>query len=470
MLVAAAGAIARPAASGASGVVGGRSIQVQQAPWTVYVQYQSGNVRYLCTGSIVDASHVLTAAHCVYDDSGRLATPSQVTVRAGVSNYSSPLPTDLEQDRPVSLIRVHPGYRPSPAGRSRRRRRDRAREPARPERPGRPGGRAPDCRDAFPTGASVGLAGFGRSSPTVQTSGPLSWMTATVDPQGECSSDACRGAHREQRDRRSAPRPRRAPSATATAAAASSPPRDSRARRRRQRWRRRLRRRQPRDLHLHRRARDPPVRPGLGQPAVRASRDQRDVPRREVGPAARRREHDLRARPAAGSAPQPRFTYSFVDPPTARCCRPAEPHLPDPGRRRRRDRSRARSPPRTTAARPRGDRRRPPAVKPAPQVKILKVGALAGTRGRRAEPSRLAADPARPLGARSRSASPRRSRSRGKLCHSTSERRRRLGDLPVHLQVPHQAERPGRQVAHRRSAPSRAPRTRLGAPLTISKS
>ena len=85
-------------------------IQVQQAPWTVYVQYQSGNVRYLCTGSVVDASHILTAAHCVYDDAGRLATIGQLTVRAGVSNFSAPLPTDLEQDRPVSLIRVHPAF------------------------------------------------------------------------------------------------------------------------------------------------------------------------------------------------------------------------------------------------------------------------------------------------------------------------------------------------------------------------
>ncbi len=110
MLVAATGAIAVAPASGASRVVGGTAIEVQQAPWTVFVQYQVGNIRYLCTGSIVDASHILTAAHCVFDDSGQFATPSQVTVRAGVSNFSSPLSTDLEQDRPVSLIRVHPGY------------------------------------------------------------------------------------------------------------------------------------------------------------------------------------------------------------------------------------------------------------------------------------------------------------------------------------------------------------------------
>jgi hypothetical protein len=46
----------------------------------------------------------------------------------------------------------------------------------------------PTAGAPFPAGTGVGLAGFGRSSPTVQTSGPLAWMNATVDPQGECSS------------------------------------------------------------------------------------------------------------------------------------------------------------------------------------------------------------------------------------------------------------------------------------------
>src|SRR5262245_52674430 len=186
VLVVSAAAIAAAAATGASRVVGGGVIQVQQAPWTVYVQYQSGTTRYLCTGSIVDASHVLTAAHCVYDDAGRLATPGQVAVRAGVSNFSSPLPTDQEQDRPVSLIRVHPGYvyagRPTPD--------DVAvialASPLDLSGPAVQAVALPTAGAAFPAGAAVGLAGFGRSSPTVQTSGPLSWMTATIDPQGVC--------------------------------------------------------------------------------------------------------------------------------------------------------------------------------------------------------------------------------------------------------------------------------------------
>src|SRR5690348_1727287 len=94
----------------ASGVVGGQTIQVQSAPWTVFVQQSLGSSRFLCTGAIIDASHVLTAAHCVFNSSCAPAAPSAFQVRAGVSNYSAPLSTDLEQGRGVSSFRVHPGY------------------------------------------------------------------------------------------------------------------------------------------------------------------------------------------------------------------------------------------------------------------------------------------------------------------------------------------------------------------------
>jgi len=186
VLIAVAAGLATAEASGLIEVVGGSVIQVQQAPWTVYLQYESGGIRYLCTGSIVDASHILTAAHCVYDEAGRLATPGQLTVRAGVSNFSAPLPTDQEQDRPVSLVRIHPGYaytgRPTPD--------DVAvialASPLDLSGPAVQPVALPAPGASFPADAAVGLAGFGRSSPSVFTSGPLSWMTGTVDPQCEC--------------------------------------------------------------------------------------------------------------------------------------------------------------------------------------------------------------------------------------------------------------------------------------------
>src|SRR4051812_15427887 len=97
-LLALAGALA--CTSGAPtghAVVAGSLIQVQQAPWAVFIRQVSANGIGLCGGSIVDTFHVLTAAHCVYDQRGNLAGVATLTVRAGISNFSSPLPTDVEQ-------------------------------------------------------------------------------------------------------------------------------------------------------------------------------------------------------------------------------------------------------------------------------------------------------------------------------------------------------------------------------------
>ena len=181
---AAAAVLAAPAMS----VSGGTVIQVQAAPWTVFVQQVAGSARFLCTGSVVDPSHILTAAHCLYDEAGTQAQPPQLSIRAGVSNFTTPLPTDLEQDRPVNSFRVHPGYvwssRPTP---------DDVAVLALAS-PLDVSGAAvqtialPSAGMAYPSGAAVGLAGFGRQNPTISSSGPLDWMTATIESQGVCST------------------------------------------------------------------------------------------------------------------------------------------------------------------------------------------------------------------------------------------------------------------------------------------
>ncbi len=185
-LAALAAAVSTGTASAAARVTGGSPIQIQTAPWTVYVQDQAPAGRFLCTGTIVDASHILTAAHCVFDEAGRMALPSALSVRAGVSNFSAPLPTDLEQDRSVTSFRVHPGY----AWTTRLATDDVAvlalASPLDLSGPGAQAVALPSTSAPFPDGTAVGLAGFGRQSPTANASGPLSWMTATVDPHGSC--------------------------------------------------------------------------------------------------------------------------------------------------------------------------------------------------------------------------------------------------------------------------------------------
>lgn len=61
-----------PAASAAKAsprIVGGVATPIQNAPWTVAVALTDGDdVSPRCGGAILDASHVLTAAHCALDD------------------------------------------------------------------------------------------------------------------------------------------------------------------------------------------------------------------------------------------------------------------------------------------------------------------------------------------------------------------------------------------------------------------
>jgi hypothetical protein len=185
-LAAAAAALLAAPAFAATTVVGGTPIRVQAAPWSVFVEVNVGPARDICTGSVVDASHVITAAHCLFGSGGARVPAAAVSVRAGVSNFSAPLASDREQDRAVSAVRVHPGYvwtgRPAPDDVA-------VLALTSPLRLGGPAVRAvalPTSGSRFPARAAVGLAGFGRQHPTRASTGSLDWMTATLDAQGEC--------------------------------------------------------------------------------------------------------------------------------------------------------------------------------------------------------------------------------------------------------------------------------------------
>ena len=93
----------------AHGVVGGSAVDIRDAPWNVLVLHRVGASGSLCTGSILDPLHVLTAAHCVVEN-GAAYPASTLSVRAGLTNALSPSATDARQDADVASVRIHRGY------------------------------------------------------------------------------------------------------------------------------------------------------------------------------------------------------------------------------------------------------------------------------------------------------------------------------------------------------------------------
>ncbi len=93
-------------------IVNGTAISIRQAPWQTYVESTIGSRTSACGGSIYDATHVITAAHCVFTDANLPRPPASFTVVAGVSNVETPAPGDAPQTRAVAAVRSHPLFNP----------------------------------------------------------------------------------------------------------------------------------------------------------------------------------------------------------------------------------------------------------------------------------------------------------------------------------------------------------------------
>ena len=185
LVVAAAGATALPGRA----IVGGSPIQIAASPSTVYVEYGvGGNSYYRCTGSILDSSHVVTAAHCLYDlDSGDTeAQASQLMVDAGLSNFFTPTSSDVSQSVRVSSFRIHPGYVVGTGSDADDVAVLTLASPLDLSRPGVGAVTLPAANTPLPGGTTVTIAGFGRQIATSPASGPLASMTATTYSQGSC--------------------------------------------------------------------------------------------------------------------------------------------------------------------------------------------------------------------------------------------------------------------------------------------
>ncbi len=177
--------------SSAEGIVGGNTIAIASSPTTVYVEYEVGsNSYYHCTGSIIDATHVVTAAHCLYDlDNGNTpAQPSQLMVDAGLSNFFTPTSTDTAQSVKVSSFRIHPGYAVGSDGDADDVAVLALASPLDLSSPGVSAVTLPGAATTIPGGTSVTIAGFGRQNASSPAGGPLASMTATTYPKGACGA------------------------------------------------------------------------------------------------------------------------------------------------------------------------------------------------------------------------------------------------------------------------------------------
>ncbi|GEM_PF-1541155 len=190
LLAFAAALSAAPLARPAGQVIGGTTIQVQAAPWAVFVRQTTATGSLQCSGTIIDALHVVTAAHCVHNLSGQEASITSLSVRAGISSYTSPAAGDAEQDRGVSSLRVHPGYVWSTGASPDDVAVLALSDPLDLSGPAVQAVALPNPGAPLPPHSAVALAGFGREVATSSPNGSLNWWAATTGDPDNCGGYA----------------------------------------------------------------------------------------------------------------------------------------------------------------------------------------------------------------------------------------------------------------------------------------
>jgi secreted trypsin-like serine protease len=107
------GAVRPPDRHAHASIVGGQSTSIANFPFQVALydpQAGSPASGFFCGGVIIDATHVITAAHCVSGDARKVAPSADIEVLAGSTSLDQPAAGSIRD--PVQSSAVDPGYDP----------------------------------------------------------------------------------------------------------------------------------------------------------------------------------------------------------------------------------------------------------------------------------------------------------------------------------------------------------------------
>jgi trypsin len=93
-------AIAQETISTGSRIIGGKKTSIADHPWQIAMMVKRGDKLELCSGSIISAHWILTAAHCVNG-----VSKTNVLVKTGVTDY-----TKEGNWQGIEDVRVHPQF------------------------------------------------------------------------------------------------------------------------------------------------------------------------------------------------------------------------------------------------------------------------------------------------------------------------------------------------------------------------
>jgi hypothetical protein len=91
-------------------VNGGTVAAAETAPWVVRISVGGSKPVFDCGGSLIDSTHVVTAAHCVFGSGAKLLASNTFSVVGGITSIAGDADVAGRQQRAVSAVRVHPRF------------------------------------------------------------------------------------------------------------------------------------------------------------------------------------------------------------------------------------------------------------------------------------------------------------------------------------------------------------------------